>query len=155
MPRALPDKKTLHCACSWYRLLYLPQKVALLSKESCWGPGLPLTDDGKVTNQKATFFLHIYVFGSVIISWSIKLLNMLLKVESFFWLSRKIVKLPRVHSIIIIQQTPTSLRIKLRALRVLLMSSISGWLAHPLPLFMSHQLWAHDGLNGSAGWRPL
>ena len=37
------------------------------------------------------------MFGLVIISWSIKLLNMLLKVESFFWLSRKIVKLPRVQ----------------------------------------------------------
>ena len=51
----------------------------------------------KLQTRKQLFFLNIYVFGSVIISWSIKLLNMLLKVESFFWLSRKIVKLPRVQ----------------------------------------------------------
>ena len=55
---------------------------------------------------------------------------MLLKVESFFCLSSKIVKLSCVHSIIIIRQAPTLLRIELRSLKVLLMSSISGWLAH-------------------------
>ena len=57
------DAKSSARLCSWYWLLYLPQKVTLLSKESCWG--LPLTDDGKVTNQKATSFLHIYVFAVV------------------------------------------------------------------------------------------